>query len=123
MKVFISLEFVFLHSGMSREQIRRVPRHTFAPANRRQLRRFGVRGPERRLARQALRNELQPRNVLTGNAGLITPVDRNIGFNLNSLPANKKKRSLLRRMENSMRDRWMARIAKIKEKNGTVWAS
>ena len=101
---------------MTRQQILQIPRHAFAPLNNAQMRFFGVRRQERRVARQELRDDLQPRNVLTGTAGLNTPVDRNTGFNLASLPANKK-RSLLGKKKNSMRGRW---IAKNINNNGTV---
>ena len=104
---------------MTREQILRVPRHSFAPLNNAQMRFFGVRRQERRIARQELRDELQPRNELTGTAGLNTPVDRNTGFNLASLPA-KKKRALHGGKKNSMRGRW---IAKNINNNETFWKS
>lgn len=97
--------------GMTRQQILRVPRHSFAPLNNRQMRFFNINPQERRQARRNLRDQLEPRNELTGEAGL-TGIDRQTGFNLASLPPNppnnRKKRSVLRRKENSMRERWMA---------------
>ena len=95
--------------GMTRQQILAVPRHSFAPLNNRQMRFFNVNRQERRQARRNLRRELQPRNELIGNAGL-TGINSNLGFNVDSLPFNKrKKRSVLRRKKNSMRERWMAK--------------
>ena len=100
--------------GMTPQQIRAVPRHSFAPLNNRQMRRFAVNRQDRRQARRNLLRDLEPRNELTGTAGL-TGMDRNTGFRLSSLPVNnRKKRSVLRRKENSMRDRWMAKNNKQK---------
>lgn len=98
--------------GMTRQQILAVPRHSFAPLNNRQMRFFNVNRRERREARRNLRRELEPRNELIGNAGL-TGVNRNLGFDLDSLPVNnRKKRSVLRKKKNSMRERWMAKNKK-----------
>ncbi|XP_078342227.1 uncharacterized protein LOC144628048 isoform X2 [Oculina patagonica] len=96
--------------GMTRQQIRALPRHRFAPLNNRQMRFFNINRQERREARRSLRRELEPRNELRGNAGL-TGISRNLGFDINSLPANNRnKRSVLRRKLNSMRERWINRL-------------
>ena len=95
--------------SMTREQILAIPRHSFAPLNNRQMRFFNINRQERREARRNLRQELEPRNELRGNAGL-TGINRNLGFDLNSLPVNNRnKRSVLKREQNSMRERWIAR--------------
>ena len=104
--------------GMTRAQIRAIPRHSFAPLNNRQMRFFNIGRLERREARRNLREELEPRNELTGNAGL-TGINRNLGFNLNSLPVNNRnKRSVLRRKQNSMCERRMAKYNTIVDING-----
>ncbi|KAJ7353962.1 hypothetical protein OS493_030805 [Desmophyllum pertusum] len=100
--------------GMTHDEILKVPRHSFAPLNTRQLSFFNVNKQERRQARRNLRRELEPRNELTGDAGL-TGTDRDTGFRLASLPVNDgNKRSVLRRKKNTMRDRWMAKNDKQK---------
>ena len=93
---------------MTRRQILAVPRHSFAPLNNRQMRFFNVNRQERRQARQNLRRELEPRNELIGNAGL-TGIGRDLGFDLDSLPFNKKKsdQHSERRKIRWVRDGWL----------------
>lgn len=93
--------------GMTREQILAIPRHSFKPLTDQQMRFFNISPQEQSQARQNLR-ELEPRNELKGEAGLIG-VDREIGFKVASLPANNgRKRSILARKKKAMRERWMA---------------
>lgn len=107
---------LFISSGMTRQQILQVPRHSFAPLTRAHMRFFNVSRREQRRARRDLWNELEPRYVLRGTAGLNTPMDRDTGFNLASLPANRTKRSHLEK-KNPVRERWIARL---KQRNQAV---
>ena len=98
--------------GMTRQQIMEVPRHAFVPVTPREMVFFNVSREEQRQARWNLRKELEPHNTIRGNAGLKTPVDRHIGFELASLPKTKKnKRDLRERKKNSMVSRWLSKAS------------
>lgn len=90
---------------MTFQEIRQIPRHSFAPVNNRQMQFFRINRRERRQARRDLRR-LEPRNELHGIAGLTSSIALNTGFNLESLPTpNRDKGSRLTK-ENSRHDMW-----------------
>ena len=90
---------------MTLEEIRQIPRHSFAPVNNRQMRFFRVNRRERRQARRDLRR-LEPRNELQGTAGLTSPIALNTGFNLESLPMSNRDKGSRLTKENSRHDIW-----------------
>ena len=71
--------------SLSIRKIRQIRRRPFRPANRRQLKRLGVKSGERRLSRKLLK-KVEPRKIIRRNRGLESIIDKWLGFALKVIP-------------------------------------